>query len=329
MNTPSAMQADADTEIATLGGQSMGTTWSAKLVLRRRRDLHPLHAAIQAQLDKVVAQMSTWEADSDISRYNRAAAGSVHALPAAFAEVLRCALDVARRSDGAFDPTVGAVLGLWGFGAGAGSRRVPDAEALRQARAAGDWRQLVVDEAGGALRQPGGLRLDFSAIAKGYGVDLAVRALWAQGVSSALVEVGGELYGYGRKPDGQPWRVLVESAPDEDAQAATPPRVLALDGRAVATSGDRWHRFEQDGQRYSHTLDPRSGRPIAATLAAVSVVAADAMRADAWATALSVLGADAGLACAEREGLAARFLLRDGERVQERLSGAFAALLDA
>ena len=326
---PSAMQADADTEIATLGGQSMGTTWSAKLVLRRRRDLHPLHAAIQAQLDRVVAQMSTWEADSDISRYNRAAAGSVHALPAAFAEVLQCALDVARRSDGAFDPTVGAVLGLWGFGAGAGSRRVPDAEALRQARAAGDWRQLVVDEAGGALRQPGGLRLDFSAIAKGYGVDLAVRALRAQGVSSALVEVGGELYGYGRKPDGQPWRVLVESAPDEDAQAATPPRVLALDGRAVATSGDRWHRFEQDGQRYSHTLDPRSGRPIAATLAAVSVVAADAMRADAWATALSVLGADAGLACAEREGLAARFLLRDGERVQERLSGAFAALLDA
>jgi len=329
MNMPSAMQADADTEIATLGGQSMGTTWSAKLVLRRRRDLHPLHAAIQAQLDRVVAQMSTWEADSDISRYNRAAAGSVHALPAAFAEVLQCALDVARRSDGAFDPTVGAVLGLWGFGAGAGSRRVPDAEALRQARAAGDWRQLVVDEAGGALRQPGGLRLDFSAIAKGYGVDLAVRALRAQGVSSALVEVGGELYGYGRKPDGQPWRVLVESAPDEDAQAATPPRVLALDGRAVATSGDRWHRFEQDGQRYSHTLDPRSGRPIAATLAAVSVVAADAMRADAWATALSVLGADAGLACAEREGLAARFLLRDGERVQERLSGAFAALLDA
>ncbi|MDR6674004.1 FAD:protein FMN transferase [Xanthomonas sp. 1678] len=326
---PSALQADADTEIATLGGQSMGTTWSAKLVLRRRRDLHPLHAAIQAQLDRVVAQMSTWEADSDISRYNRAAAGSVHALPAAFAEVLRCALDIARRSDGAFDPTIGAVLGLWGFGADAGGRRVPDAQALRQARAAGDWRQLLLDEADGTLRQPGGLRLDLSAIAKGYGVDLAVRELQAQGVASALVEVGGELYGYGRKPDGQAWRVLVESAPDEDAQAATPPRVLALDGRAVATSGDRWHRFEQDGQRYSHTLDPRSGVPIAASLAAVSVVAADAMRADAWATALSVLGADTGLACAEREGLAARFLLRDGARVQERLSSAFAALLDA
>ncbi|WP_455433625.1 FAD:protein FMN transferase [Xanthomonas sp. WHRI 7945] len=326
---PSALQADADAEIATLGGQSMGTTWSAKLVLRRRRDLHPLHAAIQAQLDRVVAQMSTWEADSDISRYNRAAAGSVHALPAAFAEVLRCALDIARRSDGAFDPTIGAVLGLWGFGADASGRRVPDAQALRQARAAGDWRQLLLDEADGTLRQPGGLRLDLSAIAKGYGVDLAVRELQAQGVASALVEVGGELYGYGRKPDGQPWRVLVESAPDEDAQAATPPRVLALDGRAVATSGDRWHRFEQDGQRYSHTLDPRSGVPIAASLAAVSVVAADAMRADAWATALSVLGADTGLACAEREGLAARFLLRDGARVQERLSSAFAALLDA
>ncbi|PPT91479.1 thiamine biosynthesis protein ApbE [Xanthomonas theicola] len=305
----------------------MGTTWSAKLVLRRRRDLHPLHAAIQARLDEVVAQMSTWKADSDISRYNRAAAGSVQALPAAFADVLRCALDIARRSDGAFDPTIGAVLGLWGFGADAGSRRVPDADALRQARAAGDWRQLRLDDADHTLRQPGGLRLDLSAIAKGYGVDLAVRELQAQSVASALVEVGGELYGYGRKPDGQPWRVLVESAPDEDAQAATPPRVLALDGRAVATSGDRWHRFEQDGRRYSHTLDPRSGMPIAATLAAVSVVAADAMQADAWATALGVLGADAGLACAERERLAARFLLRAGDGMQERLSSAFAALL--
>jgi len=320
--------ADSATEIATLGGQSMGTTWSAKLVLRRHRDLHPLHAAIQARLDQVVAQMSTWDAGSAISRYNRAAAGSVHALPADFAEVLRCALDVARRSDGAFDPSIGALLRLWGFGADAGRRRVPDAEALRQARAVGDWRQLAVDDAG-TLRQPGGLHLDLSAIAKGYGVDLAARELRAQGVASALVEVGGELYGYGRKPDGQPWRVLVESAPDEEAQAPTPPRVLALDGHAVATSGDRWHRFEQDGQRYSHTLDPHSGAPIPATLAAVSVVAADAMRADAWATALSVLGAEAGLACAEREGLAARFLVRADGGVQERLSSAFAGLLDA
>ncbi|MBN6149490.1 FAD:protein FMN transferase [Xanthomonas sp. AmX2] len=326
-STPVA--ADADTEIATLGGQTMGTTWSARLVVRRRRDLHPLHAAVQAQLDRVVAQMSTWEPDSDISRYNRAAPGSAQPLPGEFGDVLRCALDVARRSDGAFDPTVGRLVALWGFGAGAAAQRVPQAEETSRARATAGWRRLHWEAGEAMLRQPGGLQLDLSAIAKGYGVDRAAAALREHGVAGALVEVGGELFGYGRKPDGEPWRVLVESAPDEDARAPTPPRVIALDGLAVATSGDRWHRFEQDGRRYSHTLDPRTGAPVAAAPAAVSVVAGDAMHADAWATALTVLGADAGLACAEREQLAVRFLLREDGGVQERMSAAFARLLDA
>lgn len=326
---PSHAAADADAEIATLGGQTMGTTWSAKLVVRRRRDLHPLHAAVQAQLDRVVAQMSTWEPDSDISRYNRAAPGSAQPLPEEFGDVLRCALDVARRSDGAFDPTLGRLVALWGFGAGAAAQRVPQAEETSRARVTAGWRRLHWDAGEATLRQPGGLQLDLSAIAKGYGVDRAAAALREHGVASALVEVGGELFGYGRKPDGQPWLVLVESAPDEDARAPTPPRVIALDGLAVATSGDRWHRFEQDGRRYSHTLDPRTGAPVAAAPAAVSVVAGDAMHADAWATALTVLGADAGLACAEREQLAVRFLLREDGGVQERMSAAFARLLDA
>ena len=107
-----------------------------------------------------------------------------------------------------------------------------------------------------------------------------------------LIEVGGELYGYGRKADGTPWRVLVESSPDEEADAeGLEPRVLALDGLAVATSGDRWHAYSQDGRRYSHTIDPRSGEPVTDAAAAVTVVAADAMHADAWATALTVMGA--------------------------------------
>ncbi|KMM74011.1 thiamine biosynthesis protein ApbE [Xanthomonas sp. NCPPB 1128] len=306
----------------------MGTRWSARLLPPHGSDLHALRDAIQAQLDLVVAQMSTWDAQSDLSRYNRADAGSWHALPAALDTVLRCAVEVAQRSGGAFDPTLGAVLGLWGFGATAGARRVPDTTAVEQARAAGDWRRLSVDEQG-RWHQPGGLHLDLSAIAKGYGVDLAAAALRAQGVESALVEVGGDLYGYGRKPDGQSWRVLLEAAPEDDLRGVAPPRTLAIEGRAVATSGDRWQHFEQDGQRYGHLLDPRSGRPIAATLAAVTVVAADAMRADAWATALSVLGVDAGLTCAERDGLAVRFLVRQEGAVHERVSRAFAALMQA
>ncbi|MCI2261347.1 FAD:protein FMN transferase [Xanthomonas indica] len=306
----------------------MGTRWSARLLPPHGSDPHTLRAAIQAQLDLLVAQMSTWDAQSDLSRYNHADAGTWHTLPGALDTVLHCAVEVAQRSSGAFDPTIGTVLGLWGFGATAGNRRVPDATALRQARAAGDWRRLSVD-AQGRWHQPGGLQLDLSAIAKGYGVDLAVRALQARAVESALVEVGGDLYGYGRKPDGQAWRVLLEAAPEDGVRSDAPPRTLAADGLAVATSGDRWHHFEQDGRRYGHLLDPRSGQPIAATLATVTVAAADAMRADAWATALGVLGAEVGLACAEREGIAVRFLLRQDGGVQERRSSAFAALAQA
>ncbi|NIJ73193.1 thiamine biosynthesis lipoprotein [Xanthomonas sp. F4] len=329
MNHPASPTASRfSAGIATLHGRSMGTRWSVRLLPPLGSDLHALRDAIQAQLDLVVAQMSTWDAQSDLSRYNRADTDTWHALPAALDTVLRCALDVAQRSGGAFDPTIGALVGVWGFGAMAGDRRVPDAGALRQARAAGDWRRLRVDD-DGRWHQPGGLHLDLSAIAKGYGVDLAVRALQARGVESALVEVGGDLYGYGRKPDGQAWRVLLEAAPEDGLRGDASPRTLAVDGLAVATSGDRWQHFEQDGHRYGHLLDPRSGQPIAATLAAVSVVAADTMRADAWATALSVLGAEAGLTCAEREGLAVRFVLRQRGGLQERVSRAFAALAEA
>lgn len=313
---------DSSLDIATLGGHTMGTQWSAKLVTPRARDLHPLHAGIQARLDQVVAQMSTWEAASDISRYNRAEAGSWQPLPDAFARVMRCALDVAHRSDGAFDPSLGPLVALWGFGADAQSRRIPDAAVLAATRARCGWQRLVLRD-DGQLLQPGGLQLDLSAIAKGFAVDHVVQWLREAGIASALVEVGGELYGMGTKPDAQPWRVLVESSPDEDAGAAYPPRVLALDGVAVATSGDRWHHYEQGGQRYSHSMDPRSGMPVTRAAAAVSVIAADAMHADAWATALTVMGHTHGLAFANTHDVAARFVWRDDDGLHEAISTAF------
>ena len=312
-------------DIARLGGTTMGTSWSVSLALPRSRDLHPLHAGIQAQLDRVVAQMSTWEPTSNLSRYNRAAAGSWHPLPAQTRQVLACAQQVAAASNGAFDPTLGPLVALWGFGAHAAARGRPDAQAVEATRARCGWQKLQWQ--GDVLLQPGGLELDLSAIAKGFGVDEVVRWLQGQQIGAALVEVGGELHGYGRKPDGQPWRVLVESAPEEDARTPTPPRVLELDGRAIATSGDRWHHYQQDGEQISHSVDPRSGRPVQRAAAAVTVVAADAMHADAWATALTVLGRDAGLELATRLGFAARFLERSADGPLETLSPAFQALL--
>ncbi|MFL9582764.1 FAD:protein FMN transferase [Stenotrophomonas sp. AB1(2024)] len=312
-------------DIASLGGHTMGTTWQVKLTTSPDRDLHPLHAGIQAQLDAVVAQMSTWEAASAISAFNGAAAGASLPLPALFAEVVDCALDIAQRSDGAFDPTVGPLVALWGFGARAHAQRVPDTALLTATRARCGWQRLHWQD--GCLLQPGGLELDLSAIAKGFAVDLVSHWLRDQGIAAALVEVGGELHGYGRKPDGQPWRVLVEAGPEEEAELPHPPRVLVLDDLAVATSGDRWHQFTQGGAHYSHTLDPRVGAPVSRAAAAVTVVARDAMHADGWATALTVMGAEAGLPFANANALAARFITRSAQGIEEQLSTAFAELL--
>lgn len=310
--------------LASLGGQTMGTSWSARVAVRASTDLHALHAIVQGALDEVVAQMSTWEADSDISRYRRAAAGSWQALPEAFARVLEAALDVARASGGAFDPTVAPLVELWGFGAGGRPPRVPPPQLLAETRARTGWQRLQRRAGGRELLQPGGLALDFSAIAKGFGADLAAERLRAGGVAAALVEVGGEIRAYGRKPDGNAWQVLVEAEPDlETPVAQLPPRVLALEDAAVATSGDRWHHFEHAGQRYSHTFDPRSGAPVHQAAAAVTVVAADAMHADAWATALTVMGAEAGLHFAGEHGLAARFVSRTPAGPVETMTPAF------
>ncbi|MBD9367829.1 FAD:protein FMN transferase [Xanthomonas sp. XNM01] len=314
---------DSTLALAALGGQTMGTRWSVRLAVSRTADLHAFHDGIQRQLDTVVAQMSTWEADSDISRFRDAPADSWHPLPGGFSRVLTAALEVAQASDGAFDPTVGPLVELWGFGAGAQPRRIPDQARLAAARARCGWHQLRRRDGDGALHQPGGLQLDFSGIAKGFGVDLVSEYLQGIGVCAALVEVGGELRAHGRKPDGDAWRVLVETPPDVATGATPPPRVLSLDGLAVATSGDRWHHFEQNGRRYSHSIDPRSGQPVPHAAASVTVLATDAMRADAWATAMTVLGPEAGLRHACAAGLAVRFVSSDGAEVSEAMSPAF------
>lgn len=323
----------AELDVATLGGATMGTTWSVKAACAPRADLHALHGIVQSALDTVVAQMSTWRDDSDISRYNRSAAGHVHPLPAEFHTVLRCALEIAEASDGAYDPALGAWIDAWGFGPAQRPRRVPDASTLDALSTGGAWRRLSLEHDPPRLSQPGGIVLDLSAIAKGYGADLAAARLRAHGIESALVEVGGELYGYGRKPDGAPWRVLVEAAAEDgdaatahDAEDRARVHLVALEGLAVATSGDRWHAFEQDDERHSHTFDPRTGRPVRHAPAGVTVIADSAMRADAWATALTVMGADEGHAFAMRHDLAARFLLRGGDGLRERLTPRFARI---
>ncbi|TWT18601.1 FAD:protein FMN transferase [Luteimonas marina] len=309
--------------VHALYGETMGTRWRVDLCAAHQAPLDALHDAVQSRLDTIVAQMSTYEADSDIGRFNRAPAGSWHVLPDDFFRVMDCALQVADASGGAFDPTIGALVGAWGFGAHARAPQAPAAAVLADARDACGWRTLALHRGKRELRQPGGLSLDLSAIAKGYGVDAVAELLRARGIVAALVDVGGELRGFGRKPDGAPWRVLVETGEDDDEGD---PCVLMLDDAAVATSGTRWHRFESDGREIAHTIDPRSGGPVIDAPAAVSVLADDAMHADAWSTALTVMGAEAGFAFAASRGLAARFV-PSGADAQPRMTPAFEARL--
>ena len=314
--------------VLALGGQSMGTTWSVKLVAPPTARPEALTAMVQEALDGVVREMSPWEPDSDLSRYNRAAAGTWTALPPAFAQVLRCALEVAEQTDGAFDPTLGSLVDLWGFGPRPFSGAPPETAAIAKARETAGWRPLALD--GDRLLQPGGLQLDLNGIAKGFAVDQVAAALDRAGARSYLVEVGGELRGTGAKPDGQPWWVELERPPAPHDAAKDGLRTLvALHGLSVATSGDYRRFFEHDGRRYAHTLDPATAAPVAHATASVTVLAERCMRADAYATALMVTPPDAALAFAATHGLAAMVLARGPAGLEERLSPALSAMLDA
>ncbi|MGJ7914148.1 FAD:protein FMN transferase [Massilia sp. LXY-6] len=316
-----------------LAGTSMGTGWSARLLLPPGMALdieRDLRAALQQELDEIVAQMSHWDGDSLLSCYNRAPGDTWHALPPQFFAVMDFALRVHEESGGAYDPAAGLLVDLWGFGPhkryDQAGFYAPAADAVAAALARRRACQPRLDRAGRRLYQPGGALLDLSSVAKGYAVDCLAQRLEALGVRHYLVEAGGELRGAGVKPDGQPWWVELEGVPDADASPVVE-SVVALHGLAVATSGDYRRYFQHARRRASHTLDPRTGCPIDNGVASVTVLAPTCMAADALSTALTVMGPDAGLPFAERRGLAARFLLRGEDGLREVHSAAWRALL--
>jgi thiamine biosynthesis lipoprotein len=239
-------------------------------------------------------------------RLNAAPVGAWVALPAGLMEVLRLGLEIGRASDGAFDIAMGDAVLAWGFGpAAASADRIRAALAVRRRPA---HETLELDAAEMRARKHAAMALDLNGIAKGYGVDRLAGELRAQGVVSGLVGIDGEMRALGRGPDGAPWTVAVE-APDPERR--TPHSILRLEEAAVATSGDYRHWVEVQGRRLSHTMDPRQGTPCLASPASVTVVAESCAEADAWATALMVLGPGPGAALAKRHGLDALFLLRD------------------
>lgn len=299
-------------EVLALSGATMGTRYSVQMTAPPAELQRPaLAEAIQARLDAIDALMSTYRADSELSRFNASASTDWVAVSPELVRVLGAAQRVSRASGGAFDVTVGPLVDLWGFGPAPRPEQLPDATAIAAARARVGWQRLALRPDPPALRKSHPeLHVDLSAIAKGYAVDRVAAVLEEAGLSDYLVEIGGELRARGVNGRGAAWRIAIER-PEPGRRAVF--RVVALRDLGMATSGDYRNFFELGGQRYSHTVDPATGRPVEHQLVSVTVLAEAAMLADAWATALLVLGPERGARLADSEGLAAALIRQDGD----------------
>jgi thiamine biosynthesis lipoprotein len=315
IDTAAFASRDPAAALFDLGGETMGTLWSVRFAAPSGIDPVRLREKIVERLAELVSEMSHWAPDSLLSRFNRSAAGTWTTLPADFAHVITRGLAIADATRGAFDPAIGRLVDAWGFGptAVAAPPQTSDIEAMR---AVSGRSRLTFVPVGAHLHQPGGIALDLSGIAKGHAVDAIADLLRDAGIANALVEIGGELVGRGIRPDGDPWWVDLESPPG----VTLPPLRIALHGMAVATSGDY--------RRGAHTLDPRTGRPIDTAVVSVSVIHETALDADAWATALTVLGPVEGLELAHEHRIAARIVTLANGIAHEHLTDALTAMLD-
>ena len=301
-------------------GDTMGTTYEVTVVADPEYDVRfPfLHSRIALTLGRIDEAMSTWQPESELSRFNRSATTDPFPASPDTVAVFQHALTVSALTGGAFDITVGPLVDAWGFGPPGQPPAAPiDAELARLRERVG-WQQLEVDESAPAIRKHAPeVSADLSALAKGYAVDQVAELLEREGFSNHLVEVGGELRAAGQNTNGEAWRVGIERP------TAGPPtvyRTVTLTSHALATSGDYRNTYLLDGQRVSHTIDPRTGRPVTHALASVSVIDPLCVRADALATGLMVLGPDDGFALAAEQGWPALFLVHRPDGTLEELA---------
>lgn len=299
----------------------MGTQYTVKLVVEGEFDSGAANAAIADLLERIENAMSTFRPDSEISRFNRSASAGWFAVSPQVVDVVSASLEISRLTDGAFDVTVAPLVELWGFGDSARAGELPDAVQIAEAQRRVGYQKLSVRADPGAVRKTvPDLWLNLSAIAKGYAVDQVVEYLERRGINDYMVEIGGEIKTLGTNQNGGLWRIGIEK-PVVAERAVQ--RVITPVDRGVATSGDYRNFFTVQGQRYSHTLDPGTGRPVTHTLASVTVLDKTAMRADALATALLVLGPQAGFALADRLQVPAYFVIRENQGFSELYTSEF------
>lgn len=309
---------DARLKDCRTSGATMGTRYTARFVVPEEAHVQTIVADLNAAVTAVDAQMSNWKADSDLSRLNRAAPGDWVPVSANLATVLLRSIEIGRETGNAFNIGVGGLVGAWGFGP-TGSDGPPIASLGARASQPLD-RLLDIDQPGRRVRKQASVALDLCGIAKGFGVDELARVLERHRIDAWLVGIDGEMRARGGKPDGSPWAIALE-APEDDRRAAM--GVIELADAAIATSGDYRHWREIDGVRVSHTIDPRIGAPLSGSVASVTVIAPTCADADAYATALMVLGVQAGRAHAQRLGLDALFIAREGHGFRATGTGFF------
>ena len=293
--------------LARVDGRAFGTEWG--IVASDSAALEALRAPIADMLAFVDRQMSPWRADSDVTRFNSAPAGTMK-MPGELTHVTAAALALAGASNGEFDPTVGPLVSRWGFGPIEGDGTP-------------DWHHIGLD--GATLSKAcDGLTLDLCGIAKGYALDRMTEIVTSAGNTDFLIDLGGELSACGTHPEGRPWHVAVEDPRPGFAGAF---EVIDLGGLAVATSGSRANGYTAGARRYSHIIDPLTREPVDTNLLSVSVLAPDAMSADGWATALFAAGAARGPELARKAGRDALFILSGPNGLERVLTGSFGAHL--
>ncbi|WP_259698468.1 FAD:protein FMN transferase [Pseudomonas brassicacearum] len=308
------MKTSTEWQRYSLNGETMGTRYTALFYAAAGIDTDAVGHNLARAVARVDQQMSTWKPDSDLNRLNAAPEQQWVSVPEELATVLSAALRVSQQSDGAFDIAVGDLVDAWGFGPAeqaitAQALATTSSHARLSASAA-----LVVDTQRNQVRKRAPLQLDLNGIAKGFGVDELARCLDGLGITRYLVGIDGEMRARGVKPDGQCWAVALEK-PNRGVREVM--GVMELGDAAIATSGDYRHWVDVAGQSYAHTMNPATGAPLCNPLAAVTVVASSCMLADAWATALMVLGETAGPRLAQERGMDALFVLRDGQQFKE------------
>ncbi|EJC75117.1 membrane-associated lipoprotein involved in thiamine biosynthesis [Rhizobium leguminosarum bv. trifolii WSM2012] len=298
-----------------LNGPTMGTRWSALFHMPFDFESAEVDAAMADAVAEVDQQMSTWKPDSDLNRLNAAAHGEWVSLPEHLMSVLRAGLTIGKASGGAFDIAMGDAVTAWGFGvAGADETAMKVARLVRRNPA---HDALELDALNQRARKHSDIRFDLNGIAKGYGVDRLTKTASEHGIKAGLFAIDGELRALGTRPDGSGWAVAVEKP---NLQKRAPHSIIELADSAVGTSGDYRHWVDVGGHRLSHTMDPRLGMPLQNPPASATVIAGDCTTADAWATAMMVLG-EAGLSRAEEAGLSVLFLSHD--QIKPRGCGLF------